>query len=105
MPALAWIAHAVFIIAAVGGAAFALVRGLRAWRAFRRIQRTIGARMLNVARGIQGAESRLAAAGDAAVRLDRATAALRESVATLSLLTAAAGDARGALRVLAFLRR
>ena len=105
MPVLTWIALAVFIVAAFGGGVLAAVRGLRAWRALRRIQRTIGARMLEVARGIEGAESRLAAAGETAARLDRARARLQQSLATLSLLGAAAGDARGALRVLAFLRR
>ena len=105
MAVLALGALALFVVATIGGAGFAVVRGLRAWRAFRRIQRTIGGRMLEVTRGIESAEARLAHAGESAARLDRAGAHLNDSLARLSLLTAAAGDARGALRVLAFLRR
>ena len=105
MAILDWSALAVFVIATIGGAAFAGVRALRAWRAFRRLRRTIGTRLLEVTQGIAGAEARLARASESAERLGRARAGLQHSLAALSLLTAAAGDARGALRVLSFLRR
>lgn len=94
-----------FVVAAIGGTAFAALRGLRAWRALRRLQRTVGAGIVEVARGIDGAEARLARAGESAAKLDRARARLNESLAVFSVLAAAAGDARAALRVLALLRR
>lgn len=94
-----------FVVATVGGAAFATVRGLRAWRTLRRAQRTVGAGLLEVTRGIEGTEERIARAGDNAASLNRARVRLQDSLAVLSLLTAAAGDARAPLRALAFLRR
>jgi hypothetical protein len=102
---LALSALALFVVAACGGGAFAALHGLRAWRALRGIQRRVGAGMLEVTRGIEGVEARLGNAGESAARLERAGARLQESLAGLSVLAAAAGDARAALRVLAFLRR
>lgn len=105
MPVALWIALAVFVVATVCGAAFAGVRGLRAWRLFRSVRRRTGASLLEVTRGLAGAEARLARVGESAARLDRSRAQLLRSLAALSLLRAAAGDARGVLRVLSLLRR
>jgi hypothetical protein len=102
---LAFVALGFFVVAVVGGALFAALRGLRAWRALRRLQRTVGAGMLEVSRGIEGAEARLARATKSAMRLDRARARLQESLAALAVLRAAAGDASPALALLAFLRK
>jgi hypothetical protein len=105
VPVFAWIALAVFLVTVLGGLAFAGLRGWRAWKTLRRVQGTVGAGMLEITNGIAGAESRLAAAGESAERLDRARAQLKESLATLTLLRTAASDARGALSVAAFLRK
>jgi hypothetical protein len=105
VPIADWIAVAVFVVATLGGAGFAGVRALRAWRAFRSARRSTDAGLLEVSRGVAGAEGRLARAGESAAGLNRAQAELRRSLAALQLLRAAAGDARGALRVLPFLRR
>ena len=94
-----------FLAAAAGGAAFATIRGFRAWRAVQRLQRTVGAGVNEVTRGVEDIESRLADAGESATALGRATARLDRSIAGLRVMTAAAGDARAALYVLAFLRR
>jgi hypothetical protein len=100
-----WIALAVFLVAIGGGAGYAGVSALRAWRTFRSARRRIGGRLVEVTSGIAGAEARLARVGLSAERLDRAGKRLQRSLAALSLLTAAAGDARGALRLLPLLRR
>jgi hypothetical protein len=103
LPALA--ALVVFAVAIVSGGAFAGVRGLQAWRALRRLRRRVGAGMVEINRGIAGVEARIANAEQGAAELGRATARLQESREVLAVLTAAAGDARGALRVLPLLRR
>ena len=105
MPIVVLIALVFFVLASVCGAAFAVTHGLSTWRALRRLQRTAGGGLIEVGRGLEGAEARLSQAGESAARLDRARARLSESIATFKVLMAAAGDARNALRVLAFLRR
>jgi hypothetical protein len=105
MPAFVWVSLAVLIIAVGGGTAFAALRGLRVWRALRSLQRSVSGGLLEITRGVEGIEGRVARAGDSAARLDRARRRLQGSLATASLLAASAGDARAGLRMLGFLRR
>src|SRR5205823_5681287 len=103
--ALVWSSFAFLLVAAGGGATFAGLRGLRAWRTFRSLRRSIGAGLVEVTARVAGMEARLAQATASAARLERAQRQLQDSLATARLLAAAAGDARGALRVLSLLRR
>jgi hypothetical protein len=105
VPVLAWSALGVFVVAAGAGLAFAALRGLATWRTLRSFRRALGESLADLTRRAAGAEARLAHAGESAARLGRARRRLEESLATAALLVTAAGDARGALRVLAFLRR
>jgi hypothetical protein len=105
VPLFVWIALAVLILAVGGSVAFAALRALSTWRALRSLQRAVGGAALEITHGIEGAEARLAHAGESAARFDRARTRLQESLAAASLLAASAGDARAGLRLLGFLRR
>ena len=105
MPLLPLVALIFCLLVALAGAGFATVRGLRAWSALRRLQRTVGAGLHEIARGTGRIESQLAHAGESAADLGQAKAQLDQSLARLRVMTAAAGDARAALGMLAFLRR
>jgi hypothetical protein len=89
-----WLALAVSGIIVVGTGLFALVRGLAAWRGFRRLRRRIFDGLGDVSRRVAGTERRLATAGETAARLDRARTELQESLATAAVLSAAFGEAR-----------
>jgi hypothetical protein len=89
-----WIALAVAGLAVVGSAAFAAVRGLRAWHTFRRFRRRVLEGVEDVTRRVAGIERRLGAANASAARLQRAQAELQESLATARVLSAALADVR-----------
>jgi|SRR5579862_8203949 len=105
MPYYAWAALGVSIVSALGGAATAGVRGLRAWRDFRRSRRALVRRMSEVSRGVFDIEAKLDRLDNSATRILDAKARLQKSLAAASIVAAAAGDARAALRVLSLLRR
>ena len=106
MASLPWIGLAVFLVAIMGGLAFAGVRGLGAWRAFRSFERRLERAVGETTRLLDGIEPRLAKAGDTATRLEQARARLEESVATAAVLFAAFGETRALLRrVTAFVPR
>jgi hypothetical protein len=105
VPAFVWISLVVLIVVAAGGVTFAALRGLRAWRALRSFQGATADGLVELTRGVEGAEQRLARAEASAARLERARRRLRQSVAAAALLAASAGDARSALRLLGFLQR
>ncbi len=101
-----WLALAVSSLAVGGTTLFALGRGLAAWRAFRRLRRRVFDGLGDVTRRVAGIEQRLSTAGEAAARLDRARAELRDSLATASVLAAAFGEARAVVgRVTALVPR
>jgi hypothetical protein len=89
-----WLALAVSGVIVVGTGLLALVRGLAAWRAFRRVRRRIVDGLGEVSRRVGRIERRLSTAGEAAARLDRARTELQESIATAAVLSAAFGEAR-----------
>jgi hypothetical protein len=105
MPLYAWGALAVYVLAIVGGLAVAGVRGLQAWRDFRRVRRVFTRRVGEVSRGVLGMETRLDRLDASSARLTRARARLQQSLAEASVIADAAGDARASLEVLALLRR
>jgi hypothetical protein len=105
VPLLTLVALVVSLLIVLAGAGFATVRGLRAWRAVRRLQRTVGAGLREIARGAGRIESQLAHAGESAAELGRAKSQLDHSLAGLRVISAAAADVRATLGVLAFLRR
>jgi hypothetical protein len=94
MPAFTWIALGVFVLTVLSGAILASVRTLAAWRAFQSLRRSVAGGLDDMVRKVADVEERLAHAGRTATRLDEATARLRDSLATASVLASAAGEAR-----------
>jgi len=105
MPVYAWAALGVFVAALAGGLTAAVTHGLRAWRTFRRSRRAVMRELDGVMHGVARAETRLQRLNATSARFARAQAHLQESLAAAAVIAVAAGDARSALRVLAFLRR
>ncbi len=93
MASLPWITLAVFLVVIAGGMAFAGVRGLAAWRAFRSFERRFELAATETTRLLDGIEPRLAKAGDTATRLEEARSSLQESVASARVLFAAFDEA------------
>jgi hypothetical protein len=78
----------------LGGLGLAAVRGLAAWRSFRRFRRRFRDAMSGLPHRIETTERRLALAGETAARLDRARAELERSLATARVLADAASEAK-----------
>jgi hypothetical protein len=97
---VAFASLAFLVVAAVGGAIFATVRGLEAWRTLNTFQRRLEAGTVALVAGLDGIEAKLAHVSDSAEELERAGARLRQSLAGLKLLTTAIEDARAAARIL-----
>ena len=89
-----WIALGVSGAFVLASLAFATVRGLAAWRTFRRFRRRAFDGLAEVTRRIARVESRLETAGETALRLQRAQAELHDSLATARLLSAAVAEVR-----------
>jgi hypothetical protein len=89
-----WIALGISIASVVGSVGFAAARGLRAWRAFRRVRRRISESLTDVMHRVAWIEGRLTSAGASAARLQRAQADLQESLATARVLSAALAEVR-----------
>jgi hypothetical protein len=91
---LAWLALALAVLAFFGSVAYAAVRGLDTWRAFRRFSDTAGAAAEALADAAARAEERAVSLTDRSGRLTAAIEHLQESLAELALIRAAAGEAR-----------
>src|SRR5690349_5565929 len=106
MGSLPWIGLAVFLVAVLGGAVLAGIRGLAAYRVLRSFQRQLAAAVAETTRLIDGIEPRVAKATATAQRLEEARARLQESAATAKILFAAFGEALALVRrVSAFVPR
>jgi hypothetical protein len=104
VPILAYSALAVLVVATVGGAIFAAVRGLDAWRALTSFQRRVEAGTVVLVGGLDGIEAKLVRASESEEGLERSRARLAESLETFGVMTTALRDARASL-LLAFLPR
>jgi hypothetical protein len=70
------------------------VRGLEAWRSFRRLKRLIADGVAGTTARLETVEVRLNEAEAATQRLEAARTRLQESLATAAVLLAAAGEAK-----------
>jgi hypothetical protein len=93
-----WIALAVFVCLLVAGAAFAVVRALRAWRALKAVSRQIGGRLEDIARSAAEIETHLDRAAAGGERVSSATARLATSRARLAVQVGALREARATVR-------
>jgi len=106
MSSLPWAGLGIFLVAIVAGMAFAGVRGLAAWRAFRSFERRFDRAVNETTRLIDGIEPRVAKATATGQRLEEAQLRLQESVRVAGVLFAAFGEARGlVVRVAALIPR
>jgi hypothetical protein len=89
-----WLALGTSIVFVLGSLAFAIVRGLAAWRTFRRFRRRVVDGQSDLLRRVDGIERRMAAGAESALRLQRAQAELHDSLATARVLSAATAEVR-----------
>jgi hypothetical protein len=98
-----WVALGVSVVATLAAGGFAAVRGLEAWRTFRRFRRKAIATMEAMNRHLDELEQRLAEAGQSGARLERARGELQESLESAAVLMDAVRDVRAAVgRITAF---
>jgi septal ring factor EnvC (AmiA/AmiB activator) len=89
-----WPALAILLAGVLAGLVFALLRGLRMWRAFKATGGRIGDRVGEVSRGAAEIETHLERAADSSERLAAALERLHRSRARLEVQLAAVREAR-----------
>jgi hypothetical protein len=94
---LIWLALAIAVGSVVGSLLYGTLRGLEAFRAFKRLSRSIGGEVDRIAEATGGIERSLALAAESGSRLDASLGRLRESRARLNVLTSALADVQAAL--------
>jgi hypothetical protein len=82
----------VFGVALVSGLVIAGIRGLAAWRAFRRFKRTTADAMVATAALMEQLEARTAGSAERAARLAEARAQLQRSLAEAAVISEAASE-------------
>src|SRR5437588_7304139 len=97
MSLLGWISLLFLVIALAGSVSVALVRGLRAWRAFRAVSGAVSSRLDAVMQTAAEAERHAISLSEASERLAAAIERLQESLAQLAVVRSAATEARGSL--------
>jgi hypothetical protein len=97
MPLLNWLSLLFLAVSAVGSIAFATVRGLRTWRAARRLSDATSAALDDVMQKGEAAEAKATALTGKSARLESSIAHLQESLAELAVLRAASAHARSTL--------
>ena len=94
---LLWLALAIAVGSVVGSLLYGTLRGLEAFRAFKRLSRSIGGEVDRIAEAAGGIERHLALASESGSRLDASLARLRGSRARLNVLTSALDDVRASV--------
>jgi hypothetical protein len=89
-----WVALGLSLAVVLAALAFAVTRGLGAWRTFRRFRRHVVDGQAELVHRVAAIERRMGAANESAVRLQRAQAELQESLATARALSGAVGEVR-----------
>ncbi|HEX3805450.1 MAG TPA: hypothetical protein VHV52_01605 [Gaiellaceae bacterium] len=89
-----WLPAAFLVIAVLGSAAYAAVRGWRLWRTFRATARRAGDAIERVTTTAAKAEEHALSLTGNVERLTRAADHLQESLAELAVIRAAAAEAR-----------
>ena len=98
MPAYAWICALFLVVALVGSATWLVLRGLKAWRAFRSFTDATGSVIDGVLATAAAAEAHAVSLGAGGERLTRATERLQSSLADATALRSALGEAQQLLR-------
>lgn len=92
-----WLALAFMLVASLGGLAYAAARGWRLFRTFRRTSRRAADAVARVTDSAARAEERAAGLTAKSETLSHATEHLRQSLAELAVIRAAAAEPRSLL--------
>jgi hypothetical protein len=103
VPAFVWIALGVFVLCLVGGAIYALVNGLRAWRRGRPALERMKAESAALTERSTALERRLATLEPKTAQLQREVARLSRALARARLLLGAVHEVNTVYRVARFL--
>jgi len=96
---LIWLCAAFLVVAVVGGATVAGLRGWRLYKAFRDTSSRTADAVARVTDAAMQAERRATSLAESTERLNRAIARLQESLAELAVLRAATDDVRNWIAV------
>ncbi len=94
---LFWLALAVAIVAVVASAIYLTLKGLEAFRAFKRLGATVTGEIERIERASGEIERHLALAAESGSRLDSELSQLRRSRGRLNVLTSAIDDVRASV--------
>lgn len=92
-----WLALIIALVLAVASAIYVTLRGLEAFRAVKRLGRTVTGELDRIATASGEIERHLALAAESGTRLDASLTRLRSSRARLNVLTSALEDVRAAV--------
>lgn len=92
MPIVVLVGLLVFVVATAAGLALAAREGLRAWRALRRLRRSLERALREVTAQLATLERRSAELPGRLARLDAARASLEESLAEARIVARGAGE-------------
>ena len=92
-----WLALTVALLLVLGSALYATLKGLSAFRAFKRLGRVLGSELERITAQTARIEEQLALAAESGTRLSAATARLSASRARLNVLTSALADVRASV--------
>ena len=95
--AIVWLALVLALVLTIASAVFVTLRGLEAFRAFKRLGRVLGAELDRIETATAAIERHLALAADSGTRLEASLTRLRGSRARLNVLTSALADVRAAV--------
>jgi hypothetical protein len=89
-----WLALIIALVLTVASAIFVTLRGLEAFRAFKRLSKAAGSELERIAAASAEIERHLALAAESGTKLEASLARLRASRARLNVLTSAIADVR-----------
>ena len=92
-----WLALIFALVLTVAAAIYATLKGLEAFRAFKRLGRVVGSELDRITAATDEIERQLALAAASGTKLEAALARLRASRARLNVLTSALADVRAAV--------
>ena len=94
---MVWLALIIAFLLTIASAIFLTLRGLEAFRTFKRFSATAGGELERLAAASGETERHLALAAESGTQLEASLARLRSSRAQLNVLTAAIADVRAAV--------
>jgi hypothetical protein len=94
---MVWLALIIALVLTIASAVFLTLRGIEAFRTFKRLSVVAGAELERIATASGEIERHLALAAESGTQLEASLARLRSSRAQLNVLTSAIADVRAAV--------